>query len=65
MITIVTVGSTSWSFLFTANPPSGMKTPAGSVVVGFCDEDSDSNVTGHALTVSSVGGVRYEGDPVC
>ncbi len=45
--------------------PSGMKIPAGSVVVGFCDEDSASNVTGHAFTVSSVGGVRYEGDPGC
>ncbi|MBT8148812.1 MAG: prepilin-type N-terminal cleavage/methylation domain-containing protein [Pseudomonadales bacterium] len=45
--------------------PSGMKIPAGAVVIGVCDANAASSVEGHAMSISSVGSIRYEGAAGC
>lgn len=44
---------------------SGIKTPVGAVIIGICDEDTSSSIEGHAMSISSVGSLRYEGNPGC
>lgn len=47
---------------FNAN---GIKSPVGAVVIGICDEDTGSTLDGQAISISSVGSLRYEGNPGC
>ncbi|MBT8152178.1 MAG: hypothetical protein KJO62_12310, partial [Gammaproteobacteria bacterium] len=43
----------------------GLKTPVGAAVIGICDEEAGSSITGEALTISTVGSLRFEGAPGC
>lgn len=59
------IGTDGSGGTFTFNASGIRANPGGTVVIGICDEDTGSSIAGKAMSISSVGSMRYEGNAGC
>lgn len=54
--------STSGTIVFNAN---GLLQPAGAIMIGICDKNTSSSISGKPIEINTTGGLRFQGDPGC